>query len=191
MAKIVNLKCLCGQVEGKLNIVAGSFFHVECLCCDCQNFATHLGNSDKILNEYGGTELFQTHPAFMKITKGQEQISCIQLKDKGIYRWHTGCCNMPLGNTMTSAKAPFVGISVKLMQFEDQQEKDSYLGPITLKAFGKYAIGEMPEDAYPTFPRSFMPKILYFMLKGFIGKKYNPSPFFKANAPVAKVNTLS
>lgn len=190
MTKTVDLKCLCGEVEGKLDIVPGSFFHVECLCCDCQTFAKHLGNADKILNEYGGTELFQTYPAFMQITKGKDQINCVQLYEKGIFRWHTACCNMPLGNTMKSAKAPFVGVSVKLMQFADQSEKDFSLGPISLKAFGKYSIGEMPKDAHPKFPVSYMPKILFFMIKGFFTKKYTPSSFFEGKAPVSDVNTL-
>ena len=45
------------------------------------------------------------------------------------------------------------------------------LGPVTMKAFGKYSIGEIPKDAHLKFPISYMPKILGFMLKGIFGKK--------------------
>jgi hypothetical protein len=191
MSNIVTLECLCGTVKGKLNVVPGSFFHVHCLCCDCQSFASHLNNEDKILDKHGGSELFQTYPAFMEITEGQDKVGCVQLRDKGLYRWHTTCCNMPLANTMNSSKVPFVGVSVKLMKFASEQEKMETLGSVTMKAFGKYSIGEMPKDAHPKFPVSYMPKILGFMLKGMFKKKNNPSPFFNGKEPLAKVNILS
>ncbi len=191
MSKTIDLKCSCGSVEGKLDIVSGSFFHVACLCSDCQAFANHLGNADKILDTDGGSELFQTYPAYLQISAGQDKVRCLQLKEKGLYRWYTACCNMPLANTMNSAKVPFIGISVKLMQFADQQEKDTVLGPISLKAFGKDAIGEMPRDTHPKFPISYMPKILMFMIKGMLTKKNTPSPFFQNKKPIVDIKTLS
>lgn len=191
MSEIVSLKCYCGTVKGKLKVVKGSFFHVHCLCCDCQKFASHLNNKEDILDEHGGSELLQTYPAFMEITEGKDKINCVQLQDKGLYRWHTSCCNMPLANTMNSSKVPFVGVSVKLMQFDSEQEKSRILGPITMKAFGKYSIGEMPKDTHPKFPISYMPKILGFMLRGMFKKKNTPSPFFNGNEPVSKVRVLS
>ncbi len=191
MPNIVALECSCGTVKGKINVVPGSFFHVHCLCCDCQSFASHLNNKEKILDKHGGSELFQKYPAFLEISEGQDNIGCVQLRDKGLYRWHTTCCNMPLANTMNSSKIPFVGVSVKLMKFANEQEKMETLGPITMKAFGKYSIGEIPKDAHPKFPISYMPKILGFMLKGMIRKKNNPSPFFNGKEPVAKVDVLS
>lgn len=184
MSSVVKLSCQCGNVQGLLNVVKGSSFHVKCLCCDCQSYASKLNNEDQILDEQGGTELFQTYPAYLSITKGQEHIGCMQLSEKGLFRWHTTCCNMPLGNTMRSPNMPFVGISVKWMQFSGDQEKESILGPVTMKAFGKYARGSMPNDAYARFPLSYMPKIIGFMLKGMIGKKQSPSPFFKDGKPI-------
>jgi len=186
MSKIVDLKCACGKVKGTLKVVPGAFFHVHCLCCDCQDFAVKLNNKDTVLDEHGGSELFQTYPTFMEITEGQEQIACLQLTDKGLYRWHTQCCNMPLANTMSSSKVPFVGVSVKLMQFANEQEKITMLGPVMMKAFGKYSIGETPKDVHTKFPISYMPKILGFMLKGILTRKNKPSPFFKQGKPVAK-----
>jgi hypothetical protein len=191
MSSIVELECLCGAVKGNIKVVSGSFFHVHCLCCDCQSFASHLNNKKNILDGHGGSELFQTYPEFMMITAGQDNISGVQLKNKGIYRWHTICCNMPIANTMSSAKIPFVGVSVKLMKFSNEQEKIDTLGPVILKAFGKYSIGEIPNDVHPKFPLSFMPKIIGFMLKGAFGKRNSPSPFFIGKEPVSKVEVLS
>ncbi|MBU2887642.1 hypothetical protein KO507_17890 [Gilvimarinus agarilyticus] len=188
MASTVELKCFCGQLRGSLQVVPSSSFHVHCLCCDCQKYAEVLGAKERILDEHGGSELFQTYPAFLKITQGHEHISCVQLEPKGIYRWYASCCNAPLANTMGKASVPFVGVSVKLMQFAGEDEKRRALGPVCLKAFGKYAVGEaMPVDVHPRFPVSFMPRILWFMLKGALSGKAKPSPFFADGRPVAKV----
>ncbi len=191
MSRTLDLKCACGTVKGTLKVVPGDFFHVQCLCCDCQTYASHLDNKENILDEHGASELFQTYPTNMKITEGQDKIACLQLQEKGIYRWHTTCCNMPLANTLGSSRAPFVGISVKLMQFADEQEKIQVLGPISLKAFGEYAIGDMPVDAHPRFPKSYLLKIAGFMLKGLITGKNKPSPFFKDGKPVCRARVLA
>lgn len=143
------------------------------------------------MDQYGGSELFQTYPAFMKITEGKANIGCVQLRNKGLYRFYTTCCDMPLANTMNSSKIPFVGISVKLMKFSSEQEKFNVLGPVTMKAFGKYSLGEIQKGVHSKFPMSYIPKVLIFMLKGLVGKKYNPSPFFNRKEPVVEVNLLS
>ena len=88
-------------------------------------------------------------------------------------------------------RLPFVGVSVKLMKFTSEQEKMETLGPVTMKAFGKYSIGEMPKDAHSKFPISYIPKIIGFMLKGMFRKKNSPSPFFNGKETVAKVDVLS
>ena len=191
MSNIVELECLCGTVKGNIKVVPGAFFHVHCLCCDCQKFASHLNNKNNILDVHGGSELFQTYPKLMNITEGQDHIGAVQLQEKGIYRWHTTCCNMPLANTMRSAKIPFIGVSVKLMKFGSEQEKLEALGPVMIKAFGKHSIGEMPKDAHAKFPISFMPKIISFMLKGMLNKMNRPSPFFNGKETIVSVNVLS
>lgn len=190
MSNVVNLRCTCGAVKGKLHVVDDSFLLIKCLCCDCQSFASYLGNEENILDEHGGTELFQTYPAHMEITDGTENIGCVQLREKGTYRWHTTCCNMPLANTLTSPKVPFVSVSAKLMQFDTEQDKLNIVGPVKMKAFGKYAKGEMPQDAHPKIPLSIMPKLIGFMIRGMFGKKNVPSPFFRDKEPVVKATIL-
>ncbi|WP_370980279.1 DUF6151 family protein [Agaribacterium sp. ZY112] len=187
MSNTVKLECSCSKVKGELKVVQSSSFHVHCLCCDCQSYAAYLGNQDKILDDSGGSELLQTYPAYMAITEGQEYLACTQFREKGIYRWHTSCCNMPVANTMRSASVPFIGVSVKLMQFSSEKEKLETLGPVLMKAFAKYAIGIVPEDAHLRFPLSFMPRIIWFMLKGLLGKKHTPSPFFKGKRASVEV----
>ncbi len=191
MSTTVELECLCGTVKGQISVVPRSFFHVHCLCCDCQSFARYLNNEANILDEHGGSELFQTYPQYMVITQGQDKIRAMQFGPKGLYRWHTTCCNMPLANTMTSHKVPFVGVSVKLMKFSDDEEKQRILGPVIMKAYGKYAIGEMPNDVHSTFPISYTPKILSFMISGMFRKMNTPSPFFKNGKPVSGIDVVA
>lgn len=181
--KLVSLECKCGSLNGELKVVSNKkSYHIHCLCSDCQSFATYLQNEDKILDKFGGSELFQTYPAYIKITKG---------KENSLMRWHTSCCNMPIANTMTSASVPFVGLSVKLMKFSSEEEKLNILGPVILKSFGKSARGTKPLDAYDTFPKSYMLKMLRFMLVGWLGSKNKPSPFFTGNNPVSKPKVLA
>lgn len=191
MTTTINLQCQCGKVEGTLDVVAGDYFHVHCLCCDCQRFAAYLNNEAAILDARGGSELFQTYPAYLHITKGQEWIRGVQLKKKGLYRWYTGCCHMPIANTMPSSGTPFVGVSVKLMRFASESEKERVIGPVLMKAFARYAKGAKPKDAYDKFPLSFIPKIMAFMVKGKLKAKHKPSPFFKDGQPIVKPISLA
>ncbi|MEJ2681764.1 MAG: DUF6151 family protein [Gammaproteobacteria bacterium] len=188
MSNRVKLSCSCGTVEGTLDIHTSDSFHVECACCDCQKFASHI-QAKGVLNSYGGTELFQTYPSYFSITKGEEHILCIQLSSKGLLRHYTKCCSTPIGNIMNSSKVPFVGIPVSFMRFESEEHKNKMLGPIIMKAFGKYAKGEKPDDVHERFPLSFMPKILFFMLKGMLLKKHSPSPFFKDGKMISAPET--
>lgn len=190
MTTTVPLGCKCGSVKGTIQIVPKQFFHVQCLCCDCQNFSGHLGCSTEILDEFGGSDLLQTYPSAMQITQGQSNIGAVRLSGKGLFRWHTTCCDMPIANTMASSKIPFVGVFVNFMAFSSEQEKLDVLGPITIKAFGKYAIGDKPEDVHVKFPLSYMPKIIGFMLKGLLLKKSSPSPFFKHDKPAVEAKVV-
>lgn len=190
-SRTIKLECSCGEVQGQLNNVDSSkAFHVHCLCDDCQDTAEHLGKADQILDIHGGSELYQTYPAFVKISKGIEKLKAVQVKENGIYRWYASCCNMPVANIMNSPKIPFAGVSVKFMKFDSDQEKQDALGPVIMKAFGKSARGRMPKDAHIKFPISFIPKIIKFMAIGFIRGLNSPTVFYNGNKPVGEVKVL-
>jgi hypothetical protein len=189
MSNQVKLSCSCGAVEGTLEIHKNHSFHVECACCDCQNFALQIG-AEGVLNSYGGTELFQTYPPYFSITKGAENIACVRLYPKGALRHYTKCCSTPIGNTLNNSKVPFVGIPVAFMNFESEEQKEKMIGPLTMKFFGKYAKGEKPNDINERFPLTFMPKMLFFMLKGALLKKASPSPFFKDGKSICTPETV-
>ena len=187
----VKLKCACGQVQGVAsNITPTSGNRVVCYCDDCQAFARHLKRESDILDEFGGTELFQIAPSQIKIESGAEHIRCTRLTSKGLYRWHTGCCNTAIGNTM-KASMPFVGVFPSFMHFEQDREK--VLGPVRAYMQTQYALSP------PTYPFSsekfplgitlrIIRKIVLWKLKGMD----KPSVFFtKSGEPVVKPTVLS
>ena len=109
MAKEVQVRCRCGEVVGVVtNASPQKVNRVICYCDDCQAFAHQLGRAD-LLNAQGGSDIVQVAPASLTFTKGQNRIAGVRLTPKGLFRWHTTCCNTPVGNTLGPA-IPFVGL---------------------------------------------------------------------------------
>jgi len=109
MSKEVEVSCRCGEVRGVVaNASPRKVNRVVCYCDDCQAFAHQLGRGD-LLNAQGGTDIIQVAPASLTFVRGQHRIAGLRLSSKGLFRWHTTCCNTPVGNTLGPA-IPFVGI---------------------------------------------------------------------------------
>ena len=126
--KDISLSCQCTAVEGSVSHVSPKVGnHIVCYCDDCQAFANHLSTSNNILDDWGGTEIYQTAPWHINIHKGIENIQCLRLTPKGLYRWYTGCCNTPVGNTL-NAKFPFIGLIHSFIVIDDLSK--SALGPV-------------------------------------------------------------
>lgn len=188
----IQLQCQCGAVEGAAhNISPQSGNHVVCCCCDCQAFANHLdkntfkqddSNSSILvsdtttLDEFGGTELFQTSQSQVTISKGLDKIVCLRLTPKGVTRWYTSCCNTPVGNTL-NRKMPFVGI-IHTFIVQDKH-LETKLGPVHAYVQTQYALNEpnYPKH-YAKFPIGItlrvIAKVLSWKVKG-MGK---PSIFY-------------
>jgi len=142
----VKLKCRCGAVEGvAVNATAKTGNRVVCCCDDCQRFADHLNFEGEILDEFGGTELYQTSQSQVKINTGVEHLRCARLSPKGLNRWYTDCCNTPVGNTMGSSM-PFIGVIHNFMAIEGK--RSDTLGAIRAYVQVQHARGN------PTYPHS-------------------------------------
>jgi hypothetical protein len=148
---------------------------VVCYCDDCQAFAHQLGRAD-LLNAQGGSDIVQVAPASLTFVKGQHRIEGLRLTPKGLFRWHTTCCNTPVGNTLGPA-IPFVGIVARAFD-TDMQRADLVFGPPTGAILGKYAIGQAPAGStgidLPLLLRAIA-KVLSWRLRG----RTWPHPFFK------------
>ncbi|WP_306253898.1 DUF6151 family protein [Parvularcula sp. IMCC14364] len=139
----IPLKCRCGQVSGiATGLKQKNSNRAVCHCADCQAFARHLGG--EALDHLGGTDLIQFSPARLSFSSGQDQVACLRLTDKGLFRWYARCCNTPIGNTMPTPALPFVGIIHSFFDLSD----DEYViifGPVTGHVFTKAATGDPQE----------------------------------------------
>lgn len=172
----IPLRCKCGVVRGVLRHVDAKVgMHVVCYCDDCQAFAKFLDRPD-VLDAAGGTEIFQMPPAYVSFVEGVQQLRCMRLSDKGLYRWYTDCCRTPIGNTV-SAKLPVVGLIHSCIAL-DVSKRDEVLGkPAGVMA--KFATGAVPPWASqkmpPTMPLRIASRLASWYLRG-LGK---PTPFFE------------
>ena len=172
----VSLKCNCGQVQGTAhNINAKEGTRVICCCDDCQAFAKHLNAEDMTLDQFGGTEVFQSMPAQMSIEQGQEHLRCLRHTKKGILRWYASCCKTPVANTI-KASMPFVGL---IHTFMDLDNRDDVLGPVRAHVQIQHAIGT-PD--YPNksdkFPLALTGRMIRKVMLGRLQGKQSPSVFF-------------
>jgi hypothetical protein len=86
-----------------------AYTRATCYCKDCQAYARYLKRPDMV-DRCGGTDIVPMSPAGVRITDGLQYVACMSLSHKGRLRWHTACCQTPLGNTPRSAKSAYIGI---------------------------------------------------------------------------------
>jgi hypothetical protein len=129
--------CECGAVSGTLTIDAGGD-HVICHCTDCQNLAHYLGH-EPVLDAEGGTALYQTRCARMRLRSGRDRLACVHLTDQPTLRWYAKCCRMPLFNTYANGKLPFITVQLAAC---DATTRDRLLGATGEHLFTHEAIGD-------------------------------------------------
>jgi hypothetical protein len=184
----VEVRCRCGEVRGIVNGPSPRTVNrVVCYCEDCQAYAHQLGRAD-LLDDKGGSDIVQMAPASITFTKGQDRIAGLRLTPKGLYRWHTTCCNTPVGNTMDPA-VPFVGIPV---QSFDAPRPDEVFGAPMGAILGKFAIGEPPAGSTGLNLSLFL-RAIGRMLVWRFGAGAWPNPFFarETRAPIYPMTVIS
>ncbi|MBX2868776.1 MAG: hypothetical protein KTR18_08875 [Acidiferrobacterales bacterium] len=187
----IKLGCTCGSVQGVLRNVTRDYGNrVVCCCDDCQRFAQLLDREAEILDEFGGTDVYQTSQSQVKLDSGIEHIRCMRLTSKGLFRWYTGCCNTPIGNTLT-AGFPFISLVHNFIRIES--DPDKLLGPVQAFIQTQFALST------PTYPRQakkfplgvvlrMMQKMLIWKLRG----RNKPSAFFKESGrPIVKAKIIN
>jgi hypothetical protein len=189
MSKEVEIRCRCGEVRAVVaNASPRTVNRVVCYCDDCQAFAHQLGRAD-LLNAQGGTDIVQVAPAALSFVQGQHRIVGLRLTPKGLFRWHTSCCNTPVGNTLGPA-IPFVGIVAQVFDAGPQRPDQLFGAPIGA-ILGKYAIGKAPAGSTGINPSVLLPaisKVLGWRLRG----RTWPHPFFqpKTREPIYPLTVL-
>jgi len=171
------LSCECGKVQGMAkNISPDNGNRVICCCDDCQAFAKYLNKEDVVLDEFGGTDIYQTSQSQVTITEGASLLRCAKLKPKGLMRWYTDCCKTSVGNAINSGM-PFFGIVHTFMKHSS--DRDSELGPVLDYVQLQHAKGspDYPRGA-DKFPLGITLRIIKKMLVWKIQGKNKPSAFF-------------
>jgi hypothetical protein len=188
MSGEIELRCRCGEVRGTITGASSRTVNrVTCYCDDCQAFAHQLGRAD-LLNEKGGSDVVQVAPATLRFIQGQDRIAGVRLSPKGLYRWHTTCCNTPVGNTLNPA-VPFVGL---IAQTFDVPHLDDVVGPPTGAIQGKFAVGEAPAGS-TGLNLSLILGAIGKVLGWRLGGKIWPHPFFarETRAPIYPITVIS
>jgi hypothetical protein len=140
-----------------------------------------------VLDQYGGTDIFQIPVSFLTITEGKSEIACVRLSPKGMHRWYAKCCNTPIGNTF-GAGGPFIGVIHSFMDKSEMSEVD--LGKSRGHILTKFAKTPVPENlkgSSLSINFRVVAKILSWKLKGL----NKPSEFFNNNAePICQPQIL-
>ena len=179
MSYNVALKCQCGKLTGSLkNVSSSRGTHLICYCDDCQKFAIALNREDTVLDDLGGTEIFQSNPANLSFETGQDHLCCLRLTPKGLMRWYAGCCNTPIANTLPTPKVPFVGVIHTIFDFEDEREKKKVLGKISARIQSRFARGKPPKNAHTRAPLRVILKAVFCLGLAWFRKENGVSPFF-------------
>jgi hypothetical protein len=149
-----------------------------CHCDDCQAFALFLGQ-EGVLDARGGTDIYQMPPADLRVAEGAQELRCVRLSEKGMFRWYTACCRTPVGNTV-GPRMPFVGVVHRFMDHAaDGRSRDQVLGPAA-SIQGRFAVGGLPAHAHSTAPIGLIVRTVILLLRWRIAGKQTPSPFFDA-----------
>jgi hypothetical protein len=172
-------------VKGRaLDVSRKSGNRAVCYCKDCQAFARFVGVAG-VMDDRGGTDIFQMAPSRLVIDEGLDAIACVRLSEKGLFRWYAGCCKTPIGN-MVGPKLPFIGV---IHTFMDCASRDEVLGEVRAYVGRKSALGGAVEKKLSLGAILHVTRLLVtWKLRG-MGRQ---STFFDAKgAPVAAPRVLS
>lgn len=188
MATDLSFACDCATVTGAMRVASGEGDYVVCHCTDCQNLTRHLDH-EQLLDAHGGTALYQTRCARMRIDTGRDQLACLHLTDAPTLRWYAACCPTPLFNTFKNGKLPFITI---LTAACDPARRAEAFGPPRGHLFTQDAIGDasgLPKLGTPTLMRRFFIRAIKDLVSG----DRRRSPLFDAKTlePIATPHRLT
>lgn len=182
----LNFTCSCGQTTWTVSAPkTGS--RVVCYCADCQTAARHL-KADACLNEGGGSDILQVAAHQVSVTG--PPLALMRLSPKGLYRWHTSCCNTPVANTLPFPHLSFAGLLLAYRTDQSDQAPVPKVGAVVNTVFAQGRPGVPKSD------RGMAPTILRFFgraLAAALSGTWRRTPFFDGPpwAPVAEPRVLS
>lgn len=182
--------CECGKIAGvveKANPTQGD--HIVCHCTDCRDLVRHLGQEERVLDELGGTALYQSRCARMRLHRGTEHLASLHMTDGKTLRWYAACCNSPLFNTYANGRIPYV---TTILANCDAEKRAELLGSPIGHVFAEEATGDtsgLPKMSMAQLMRRFFKR----MIKDILSGDRRRSDLFDAKTlePIAKPRRLS
>ena len=140
MGSDLPFSCQCGAVTGVVTEASpADGDHVVCHCTDCRALTRYLGHSERVLDRNGGTELYQSRCARLRIASGLDHLAALHLTDKPLMRWYAACCRSPLFNTWANGRVPFVTTHLSAC---NPDQVNAVLGPPKGHLFLREALGD-------------------------------------------------
>lgn len=118
----------------------------------------------------------------------------MRLRPGGLLRWYAACCRTPVGNTLSSAQIPFVGVIHTILHADSsQRSREEVLGPVRARVHGRFAKGDRNTlDAHDKVPPAMLVPFLKMILVARLRGEHRPSPFFDAGGePTAAPQVLT
>lgn len=173
----VRLGCGCGKLRGVVSGVSPARgCRVVCYCDDCQAFARFLGRPG-VLDEWGGTDLFQVAPSSLTVEGDLSALACVRLSNRGMHRWYCGECKTPLGNTL-GPRVPFVGLIHSFCDHDAPgQGRDDVLGPPIGHVKTQFATKAVPPERREAALRA-LGRAARLLSTWWLTGAGAPSPFF-------------
>jgi len=185
----IQVRCHCGKLQGELDTAAVAA-RAKCYCKDCRAFARFLGNEVEILDGAGGTEVAAVLPSGLRFTQGLEQLACMSLSPKGLYRWYASCCRTPIGNTPRDPTVHYLGL-VRACMAATPAELDAQLGSAHIHANTESAYRKV--ETTPAGTAWAVVKIGSRIVKARLTGAYRDNPFFVdgGSTPVRQPELIS
>jgi hypothetical protein len=117
----------------------------------------------------------------VEIDEGAESLTCMRLRPAGLVRWYTRCCRTPIGNTLATHRAPFVGLIHACVDLEAAGlPADVALGPVRARVYGRFARGDRSQlEAHDRVPVSLLMGVARLVLAARLRGDHRRSPFFR------------
>ena len=111
---------------------------VVCYCGHCERYARRFARAEEILDDRGGTDIFNVSPARLEFTSGLHHLACLKLTPKGPLRWYASCCGTPVANTFPTPGA-FIALNHILVDWDAIGSIDKHVGPVRAGVNGQFS----------------------------------------------------
>ncbi len=158
-----------------------------CHCKTCVAYPGMLGKADRVLDEHGGSDVFQMAPADFTLDEGLEHLACLRMTRKGALRWYASCCDTPLANTLSGPGWPFIGVYPMILQRPEGEPLEALLGPVLARINGHFPAARARRiRATRLALLTMLLGLLWMTLRWRLAGRHGPLMFFdpKTRAPI-------